>query len=180
MSYPASKGRVFGYKVHTLLDRVSRLPLFFLVTPANCHDLPIAYLVLWLAKTLLWLPIRVVRADAAYWGLAFIQFVVSVEAQPVIPFNRKRQCLERVRWLVMRGLEWGARAVIQRFFAVAKRYYALNGHYAIDSMRVIRHVILTYIGVVLVALVAYQLHAPHLALSPTRVLVHLTKMVGCS
>lgn len=39
-SYLSRKGRVFGYKVHTLLDRTSRLPLFFLVTPANRHDLP--------------------------------------------------------------------------------------------------------------------------------------------
>ncbi len=31
-SYPSSKGRVFGYKVHTLLDRHARLPIFFLLS----------------------------------------------------------------------------------------------------------------------------------------------------
>ena len=42
-SYPTPrKGRVFGYKVHVLLDRVARLPLFFLLSPAHRNDLPCA------------------------------------------------------------------------------------------------------------------------------------------
>src|SRR5207249_7744693 len=47
-SYPSKHhGRVFGYKVHVLLDRFARLPLFFLVSPANRNDLPFAYPLLW-------------------------------------------------------------------------------------------------------------------------------------
>ena len=41
-SWPARKGRVFGYKVHTILCRWSYLPLLFVVTPANRHDGPLA------------------------------------------------------------------------------------------------------------------------------------------
>jgi len=130
--------------------------------------------VLWLAKNWLLLPMRTLRADGAYWGMAFIRFVVGLGMRPGIPFNRKRQRLRWVRWLVSRGLNWGARVVIERFFAVAKRYYRLDGHYAMGSGPGIRHVTLTYIGMWLVALVAHLFQAPHLALSPTRVLAHLT------
>ena len=50
-SYPSRHhGRVFGYKVHVLLDRAARLPLFFLVSPANRNDLPFAYPLLWVAR----------------------------------------------------------------------------------------------------------------------------------
>lgn len=41
-SFPSS-GYVFGYKAHVLLDRAARLPLFFLLSPANKNDLPFAY-----------------------------------------------------------------------------------------------------------------------------------------
>jgi len=50
-SFPSvSKGRVFGYKVHTLLDRASRLPVFFLLSSANRNDLPFAYPLLGFAR----------------------------------------------------------------------------------------------------------------------------------
>ena len=65
-SYPSKHhGRVFGYKVHVLLDRFARLPLFFLISPANRNDLPFAYPLLGVARFLLGLPLRVVRADGA-------------------------------------------------------------------------------------------------------------------
>jgi hypothetical protein len=164
-SYPTLKGRIFGYKIHTLLDRVSGLPIFFLVSPANRHDLPLAYWVLWLARNLFKLPLRIVRADAAYWSLSFIKFMVNLGAQPTIPFNRKRQPLKQIRWLVQKGFHYGTRAIIERFFAVVKRYYGLDGHYTIGFQQVARHVTLTYIATLIVALVARQLHAPHLALA---------------
>jgi hypothetical protein len=40
-SWPSAwKGRVFGYKVHTILSRWSYLPLLFAVTPAHRNDGP--------------------------------------------------------------------------------------------------------------------------------------------
>jgi hypothetical protein len=173
-SYPAkAKGHVLGYKVHTLLDRAGRLPLFFLVSPANANDLPFAYPLLWFARFVLALPIHVVRADGAYWGAALLRFIVTViKAHPIIPFNRKKQPLERVRHLAYWPLSYGARAIIERFFAAAKRYYHLDTGYAIGGEAVLLRVTLTFCAILVVALAAHQSGAPELRLSPTRVLAY--------
>jgi hypothetical protein len=172
-SYPSPKGRVFGYKVHVLLDRAARLPIVFLVSPANRNDLPFAYPLLGFARFVLALPLHVVRADGAYWGLALVRFIVTVlGARPIIPFNRKKQPLARVRHLVWYRLSYAARAVIERFFAAAKRYYGLDTPYAIGWDAVVRQVTLTHCAILVVALLAHQAGAPQLRLSPTRVLAH--------
>ncbi len=173
-SYPSKwKGRVFGYKVHTLLDRVARLPLFFLVSPANANDLPFAYPLLWLARFLPCLPIPVVRADGVYWGFELVRFIVTVlRAHPIIPFNRKKQPLAKVRHLVWWPVSYAARAIIERFFAAAKRYYHLDTGYAIGWEAVVLRVTLTFCAILVVGLAAYQSGAPELRLSPTRVLAH--------
>jgi hypothetical protein len=173
-SYPSKHhGRVFGYKVHVLLDRVARLPLFFLISPANRNDLPFAFPVLWVARFVLGLPLRVVRADGAYWGWHLVQWIVTVvRARPIIPFNRKKQPLARVRHLVWYGLSYAARAIIERFFGVAKRYYGLDTQYALGWHAVVRQVTLTMCAVLVVALAAQRAGAPELRLSPSRVLAH--------
>jgi len=172
-SFPAPKGRVFGYKVHVLLDRAARLPIVFLLSPANRNDLPFAYPLLWFARFVLALPLHVVRADGAYWGLGLVRFIVTVlRARPIIPFNRKKQPLARVRQLVWYRLSYAARAVIERFFAAAKRYYGLDTRYAVGWEAVLRQVTLTQCAILVVALVAQQAGAPELRLSPTRVLAH--------
>jgi len=78
-SWPSAwKGRVFGYKVHTILCRWSYLPLFFVVTPANRHDGPLA-IPMFAAVVLLYrLRIRAVWADAAYFNYAFLGFIRNV------------------------------------------------------------------------------------------------------
>ena len=164
-SFPTPKGRVFGYKVHVLLDRAARLPILFLLSPANRNDLPFAYPLLWLARFMLGLPLRVVRADGAYWGQALIRFIVTIlRARPIIPFNRKKQPLARVRY--------AARAIIERFFGVAKRHYRLDTTDAVGWEPVLLRVTLTCCAILIVALAAQQAGAPHLRLSPTRVLAH--------
>ena len=173
-SYPSKwKGRVFGYKVHTLLERAARLPLFFLVSPANANDLPFAYPLLWFGRLLFHLPIHVVRADGAYWGLQLVRFIVEIlGAHPIIPFNRKKQPLARVRHLVYWPLSYAARSIIERFFAAAKRYYHLDTSYAIGWQAVVLRTTLTFCAILVVALAAHQAGAPELRLSPTRVLAH--------
>jgi hypothetical protein len=178
-SYPAAKGRVFGYKVHVLLDRAARLPIFFIVSPANANDLPFAYPLLWVGRMLMGLPIQVVRADGAYWGLTLVRYILLViGARPIIPFNRKKQPLARVRHLVWYRLSYAARSIIERFFAAAKRYYRLDTSYAVGWEAVLRRVTLTHCAILLVALVADELGAPDLRLSPTRVLVHFLPAEG--
>lgn len=55
-----------GYRVHTLLCRGSRLPVHFLVAPANLHDAPFARPLLALAVRLYQIRPRIIRLDAAY------------------------------------------------------------------------------------------------------------------
>jgi hypothetical protein len=170
---PKPKGRVFGYKVHVLLDRASRLPVCFLVSPANRHDSPFAAPLLRLARFGLGLAIRVVRADGAYWGLRLVRFIrFSLGAIPIIPFNRKKQPLAAVRHLVWWPVSYAARSLIERFFAVAKRYYHLDTQYAIGWDAVVLRVTLTHVAILLVALLAHQAGVPALRLSPSRVLAH--------
>jgi len=173
-SFPSSfHGYVFGYKVHVLLDRAARLPLFFLLSPANRNDLPFAYPLLWTGRFLLTLPIHVVRADGAYWGKELVRFIVTViGAHPIIPFNRKKQPLARVRHLVYWPLSYLARAIIERFFAAAKRYYGLGTAYRLGWEAVLLQVTLTFCAILVVALVAQQCARTDLRLSPTRVLAH--------
>jgi hypothetical protein len=153
------------------------LPLFFLLSPANQNDLPFAYPLLGLARLLFALPIRVVRADGAYWGRELIRFIVTVlGAHPIIPFNRKKQKLARVRHLVYWPLSYLARAIGvpsgPRFFAAAKRCYGLDTRSHVGGEAVLRHVTLTFCALLVVALVADELGRPDLRLSPTRVLAH--------
>ncbi len=173
-SFPSSfHGYVFGYKVHVLLDRAARLPLFFLLSPANKNDLPFAYPLLWFGRFVLALPIHVVRADGAYWGKALVHFIVTVlGAHPIIPFNRKKQPLARVRHLVYWPLSYLARAIIERFFAAAKRYYGLDTTYRVGWDAVLLQVTRTFCAIMVVALVAHELGRPDLRLSTTRVLAH--------
>jgi hypothetical protein len=172
-SFPSPKGYVYGYKVHVLLDRAARLPLAFALSPANRNDLPFAYPLLGFARFVLRLPIHVVRADGAYWGQALVRFIVTVlHAHPIIPFNRKKQPLAAVRHLVWSPLSYAARAIIERFFAAAKRYYGLDTQYACGWEAVFLRVTLTHCAILVVALAAQQAGAPELRLSPTRVLAH--------
>ncbi len=81
-----------GYRVHTLICRGSGLPLFFLLSPANFHDAPFAQPLLAWAVYLYRIRPRVIRLDAAYWGLRLIAWIHGVlGAVAVIPWNPKRQ-----------------------------------------------------------------------------------------
>jgi len=173
-SYPTPrKGRIFGYKVHVLLDRLSRLPLGFLLSPANRNDLPFAYPLLWFVRFVLGLPIHIVRADGAYWGLGLVRFIVTViGAHAIIPFNRKKQPLSRVRQLAYWPVSYLARAIIERFFGIAKCHYRLGTAYTVGWEPVLTQVCLTFSAILVVALAAHQAGAPELRLSPTRVLAH--------
>jgi len=64
-----------GFRVHTLMCRGSGLPLFFLLSPANAHDAPFAQLLLAWAVRLYQIRPRVIRLDAAYWGLRLIRWI---------------------------------------------------------------------------------------------------------
>jgi hypothetical protein len=64
-----------GYRVHTLLCRGSGLPVHFLLSPANRHDAPFARPLVELAVRLYAIRPRIIRLDAAYWGLHLIHWI---------------------------------------------------------------------------------------------------------
>src|SRR5215469_15144390 len=66
-----------GYRVHTLICRGSGLPLFFLLSPANAHDAPFAQRLLAWSVRLYRISPRVIRLDAAYWGLIRIKLRIA-------------------------------------------------------------------------------------------------------
>ena len=68
-----------GYRVHTLICRGSGLPLFFLLSPANVHDAPFAQPLLAWAVHLYQIRPRIIRLDAAYWGLRLIAWIHATD-----------------------------------------------------------------------------------------------------
>jgi transposase len=116
-----------GFRVHTLICRGSGLPLLFLLSPANPHDAPFAQRLLAWAKQLYQIYPRIVRLDAAYWGLRLIAWIhVVLGAVAVIPYNPKncknRSCLPPT-WT---REELGKRSAIERFFGRVFLFFPLK------------------------------------------------------
>jgi transposase len=162
-----------GYRVHTLLCRGSGLPLFFLLSPANFHDAPFARLLLEWAVRLYQIRPRVIRLDAAYWGLRLIAWIhATLRAVAVIPWNPKRQknrsCLPPT-WTTE---ELGKRSAIERFFGRVFLFFHLQRPPLCGWSAIVQQVALTYTASIIVALAAQQAGRPELIRSPKRVLAH--------
>lgn len=163
-----------GYRAHSLLCRGSGLPLFYIVAPANRHDAPFAKLLLTWAVRLYGLRPRVVRLDAAYWGLALIHWLhTALGAIAVVPWNPKRQknrdCLPPT-WT---RAELGKRGGIERFFGRVFPFFGLQRPPVVGWTAVVQRVALTYTATIVVALAAQQAGRPDLIRAPKRVLAHL-------
>jgi hypothetical protein len=164
----------FGYKVHMLICRDSLLPIMFLVSPANRNDAPWAVPLMLLALLLFRLPVRVVRADAAYFTRPILAFITGVlRATPLVVYNpRKRgkkapvtQC-----WAAEDRRNRGKRGYIERFFAVLKRYFRLNHLQAQGAHAAYRHAFEVCLAVLLVAWLADSLGRPDLLHARSRLL----------
>jgi len=168
-----------GYRVHTLLCRVSGLPLFFRLAPANRHDAPFAQPLLATAIALYNLRPRLIRLDAAYWGCALIAWIHgTLGAVAVIPFNPKatkdRSCLLPT-WT---ATALGKRSAIERFFGRLFRVFPLQRPPLTGWSTVTCAVALSFSATIIVALAASQAGRPDLIRSPTRVLAHLWEGVS--
>ncbi len=163
-----------GYRAHTLLCRGSGLPLFFIVAPANGHDAPFAKPLLVWAVRLYRVRPRVIRLDAAYWGLALIHWIhTTLGAVAVVPWNPKRQKnRDRLPPTWTRG-DLGKRSGIERFFGRVFRFFALQRPPVCGWTAVVQRVALTYTATIVVALAAHHAARPELIRSPKRVLAHL-------
>jgi len=162
-----------GFRVHTLLCRGSGLPVFFRLAPANGHDAPFARPLFATAVALYALRPRVVRLDAAYWGLTLIAWIhTTLGAVAVIPFNAKatkdRSCLPPT-WTKD---ELGKRSSIERFFGRVLLFFRLQRPPLSGWSAVTCQVALTYTAVIVVALIAHDAGRPDLIRSPARVLAH--------
>src|SRR5438094_2903664 len=79
-----------GFRVHTLICRGSALPPCFLLSPPNSYDAPFSQRLFAWAVYLYRIRPRIVRLDAAYWGLRLIAWIHAVlGAIAVIPWNPK-------------------------------------------------------------------------------------------
>lgn len=174
-SWPSAwKGRIFGYKVHTILCRWSYLPLLFVVTPANASDGPLA-IPMFVAVVLLYgLRILVVRADAAYFNYAFLGFVHTVlRASVNVDYNLRRKGKRFVATLFFLH-QWrdvmGPRSNIERHFAWLKRYFGLR-YFRVQRYRAVtQFVFRVHIAVLIVAFIAVRHQRPDLACSRLKVL----------
>ena len=121
----AIRGR--GFRVHTLMCRGSGLPLFFLLSPANFHDAPFAQRLLTWAMRLYRIHPRVVRLDAAYWGLHLIAWIHQVLGAVAVvaynPKNRKKHSCLPPTWT---RKELGKRSSIERFFGRVFLFFHLQ------------------------------------------------------
>jgi transposase len=165
---------LLGYRLHTLLCRGTGLPLLFLLSPANVHDAPFARPLLELAVRLFALGPRVVRLDAAYWGLKLIAWIHTVlHAAAVIPWNPKRQKRRDGLPPTWTAEELGRRTSIERFFGRVMVYFRLQRPPISGWTAVEMRVALTYAAVWVIALSAWQAGRPELIRSPRMVLAHV-------
>ncbi len=162
-----------GYRVHTLLCRGSGLPIFFLLSPANVHDAPFAQPLLAWAVRLYQIRPRIIRLDAAYWGLRPIAWIHAVlGAVAVIPWNPKRQKNRSCLPPTWTKEELGKRSAIERFFGRVFLFFHLQRPPLYGWSTIARQVALTYTATIIVALAAQQAGRPDLFRSPKRVLAH--------
>ncbi len=162
-----------GYRVHTLLCRGSGLPVFFLLSRANVHDAPFARPLLEWAVHLYHIRPRVIRLDAAYWGLRLMAWIHSVlGAVAVVPWNPKRQKNRSCLPPTWTKEELGKRSSIERFFGRVFQFFHLQRPPLCGWSAITRQVALTYTASIMVALAAQQAGRPNLIRSPKRVLAH--------
>jgi transposase len=163
-----------GYRVHTLLCRGSGLPVHFLVSPAHCHDAPFARRLWELAARLSGIRPRIIRLDAAYWGLQLIHWIhATLGAVAVIPWNPKRQKNRSCLPPTWTKEELGKRSSIERFFGRVFLFFRLQRPPYSGWSSIVRQVALTYTASLVVGLAAWHAHRPDLIRSPKRVLAHL-------
>jgi hypothetical protein len=164
----------FGYKVHLLICRDSLLPIMLLVSPANCHDAPWAIPLMLLAWMMFYLPVAVVRADAAYFTRSILAFITTVlGATPRVVFNARKagkKFLVTLGWIAQFRADKGKRGYIERFFALLKRYFRLNQLHTQGLQLAYRHAFEVCLAVLLVAWMADHLGRPDLMHARSRVL----------
>ena len=119
-------------------------------------------------------PIAIVRADAAYFTYSLLNFIRTVlHAGFVVDYNLRRRGKTALATLpfIRRWRHYlGFRAVIERHFACAKRYFGLETAHWIGMIAAWQHTALVYSVMLGVALTAHRFQRPELAGSRMKVL----------
>ncbi len=169
--------KVFGYKLHLVIDSVSMLPVMFGITSANRHDSLVAVTLFRLLNSIYKSRIFLVFADAGYDTnkiRAFIRYILwAIDIIPKNPRNKGRprivETLEKsyfFRWLHR------PRTKIERLFGLLKLHRRLEKHYYGGINGIVRYCCLKLSGMLLVALAANEIKKPELSLSPMKLLAH--------
>jgi Transposase DDE domain len=166
-----------GYKLHTVVDRWSHLPLLVIVTPAPVHEVSWAPLLLTAAVALFGLRAWAAYADAAYDSRALSALIRHLGAVPVIDYclrsRGKRFLATRFfadQWRRLRA----PRTAVERCFAWLKRYYGLADFQVQGLAAVWQHALLVHAAMLAVALVAHRSGRPDLMTARTQVLAYVT------
>ncbi|MGZ3645309.1 MAG: transposase [Ktedonobacteraceae bacterium] len=148
--------------------------MHFPLSPANCHDAPFARPLLQLAVRLSHIRPRIIRLDAAYWGLQLIHWIhATLGASAVVPWNPKRQKNRSCLPPTWTKEELGKRSSIERFFGRVFLFFCLQRPPYSGWSSIVRQVALAYTSSIVVGLAAWHAHRPDLIRSPKRVLAHL-------
>lgn len=182
--YSPAKGFRCGYKVHLVVDEKSGLPIALLVTPANVYDghmmKPLLEAVL--PKTG---KFCCVMADKGYDANYNFEAVVEMGATPLIQIRRKSKILPGQTSLVQFTCPTARkevanartqaiidydkykekrkrRAIVEQVISRAKNFLSLDYIRTRGIVRVTRHVLCSFLIMLLVALTAYEEGKPKL------------------
>lgn len=177
-SYPVKKKlRVFGYKMHVLLDSCSCLPVMVMVSSANIADVVLFKPLLGMAFFVLGLVVKVVKGDAGYDSYKEKVWASKLFGAAVFTnFNiRGRKGVRLILYSFIRWLKVALRGryKIERFFAFVKRYYGLGKYVGVGKEAICIHVYLVQSCVLVIAMTAYKQGREDLMFSPHRVLAYL-------
>jgi transposase len=106
---------------------------------------------------------RVIRLDAAYWGLRLMSWIhETLGAVAVIPWNPKRQKNRSCLPPTWTKEELGKRSGIERFFGRVFLFFRLQRPPLTGWSAVVSQVALTYTSTIIVALAAWNAQRPDL------------------
>jgi transposase len=139
------------------------LPFSFCFRPAFVHDAPFARPLLEWAVRLYPIRPRLIRLDAAYWGLRLISWIhATLHATAVIPWNPKRQKNRSCLPPTWTKDELGKRSAIERFFGRVFLFFHLQRPPLYGWSAIARQVALTYTASIIVGLAAQHAGRPEL------------------
>ena len=166
--------KIFGYKIHLIMDGSSMLPIMLLITPANVHESVVGVILLLAVWFFYNLTVSIVRADAAYFDrktVWIIRFLFGAKAY--VDYNLRRRgkkFLATLPFIWWWKEQLAKRGAIERLFAILKRWYGLKYFQVRGLANVTRYALLTCMAMLLTAQAAQAINRPELMRSPKRLL----------